>query len=224
MARIHLDYYATLEVTPRASDEDVKRAYRKLALKYHPDRNQGDARAEEKIRSINAAYEVLGDAETRRAYERLRFGGHGRNTDFADEADASADTISPGVILERMEHTMREEGRMEMFRTLMGDIPRVKRELADVRRAAVSALGYDKFHDETVRRHAAAAIAELVTPDMEERRHSLLDVAAQMMASQGVGGGREEGAEWVGRQLASAFHRGRVDGYRDACELLYVRR
>ena len=83
MARYHLDYYATLEVTPQASDEEIKRAYRKLALKYHPDRNQGNKTAEEKIREINAAYEVLGDPETRKSYERLRFGGHGRKSDFA---------------------------------------------------------------------------------------------------------------------------------------------
>ena len=82
MARIHLDYYATLEVTPHASDEEIKVAYRKLAFKYHPDRNQGDKSVEEKIREINAAYEVLGDPEARKSYERIRFGGQGRKSDL----------------------------------------------------------------------------------------------------------------------------------------------
>ena len=222
MSRIHLDYYATLDVTPQASNEEIKRAYRKLALKYHPDRNQNSTRAEEAIREINAAYEVLGDPETRQSYERIRFGGHGRKTDFADEAPD--DTIAPGVILESMERTLWEEGRVEIFRKLLRDIPRVKRELANIRNATVEALGYDKFREEIVKRHAGATIAELVTPHMEERKDRLLDIAAQMMVSQGVGGGRDEGAEWVGRQLDAAFHRGRVDGYCEACELLYVRR
>ncbi len=224
MGRIHLDYYATLEVTPQASEEEIKRAYRKLALKYHPDRNLGNASAEEKIRDINAAYEILGDPETRRSYERLRFGGHGRKTDFADEAyaDPSADTISPGVILERMESTLWEEGRREILRKLMRDLPRVKRELAQIREATVATLGYDKFHEEIVRRYAGAAIAELVTPAMEERKKQLLDIALHMMMSQGADGGRE-GTDWVERQLTEAFHRGRVDGYREACELLYAR-
>ncbi len=222
MGRVHLDYYATLEVTPQASDADIKRAYRTLALKYHPDRNQGNTRAEEKIRDINAAYEVLGRPDTRRAYEQLRFGGQGRKTDFAWETPA--DTVAPGVIFERMEQTLREEGRVEIFRTLMRDLPRVKRELAAIREATVEALGYDKFLESIVRRHAGGTVADLVTPDMDARKHQLLDVAAQMMQAQGVGEGREDGPAWVGRQLAEAFHQGRIDGYCEACALLYARR
>ncbi len=223
--RIHLDYYATLEVTPQASDEDIKRAYRKLALKYHPDRNQGNARAEENIRELNAAYEVLGNPETRRSYERLRFGGHGRNVDIVDEAWAapSADVLAPGVLLERMETKLREEGRLEIYRKLLHDLPRIKQELAGIRPATVAALGYDKWSEAIVKRHAGPAIAELVTPAMEECKTRLLDTAVQMMLSQGVGSGRESGTDWLERQLAEAFHLGRVDGYCEACELFYVR-
>ena len=114
---------------------------------------------------------------------------------------------------------------MEIFRKMMQDLPLVKRELANIRKATVAKLGYDKFHEETVKRHAADAFGEIVTAEMEERRERLLDVALHMMLSQGVDGrGGHEGAEWVKRQLAAAFHRGRVDGYCEACELLYVRR
>ena len=222
MARYHLDYYATLEVTPQASDEEIKRAYRKLALKYHPDRNQGNKNAEEKIREINAAYEVLGDPETRKSYERLRFGGHGRKSDFGEEP---TETVNPGVILDAMEKKLWEEGRLEIFRTLMQNLPRVKQELAGIRKATVDKLGYDKFHEETVKMHAEHAISNIVTPEMDERKERLLDVALHMMLSQGVDGrGGQEGMEWVKRQLAAAFQRGRVDGYCEACELLYVRR
>jgi len=222
MARYHLDYYATLEVTPQASDEEIKRAYRKLALKYHPDRNQGSKKAEEKIREINAAYEVLGDPETRKSYERLRFGGYGRKSDFAEEP---TETINPGVILEAMEKKLWEEGRLEIFRKLMQALSLVKQELVNIRKTTVAKLGYDKFHENTVKMHAQHAIGNIVTPDMEERKERLLDVALQMMLSQGVDGrGGQEGTEWVKRQLAAAFHRGRLDGYCEACELLYVRR
>ncbi len=223
MTRIHLDYYTTLEVTPQASDEEIKRAYRKLALKYHPDRNQGNKTAEDKIREINAAYEVLGDPETRKSYERLRFGAHGRKSDFA--AEQPTETISPGVILEAMEKKLWEEGRLEIFRKLMQALPLVKQELANIRKATVAKLGYDKFHEEIVKVHAKDAIGEIVTPEMEERKERLLDVALNMMLSQGVDGrGGHEGEEWVKRQLSAAFQRGRLDGYCEACELLYVRR
>ncbi len=63
------DYYDILGVGKNASDEDLKKVYRKLALKYHPDRNQGDKKAEAHFKEINEAYSVLSDAEKRKAYD-----------------------------------------------------------------------------------------------------------------------------------------------------------
>ena len=65
------DYYATLGVTKTASDADIKRAYRKLARKFHPDLNPGDKTAEAKFKEINEANEVLGDPESRKKYDEL---------------------------------------------------------------------------------------------------------------------------------------------------------
>ena len=113
MAQIHLDYYTTLGVTPEASDEEIKRSYRKLALKYHPDRNQGNKNAEEKIREVNAAYEVLGDPETRKSYERLRFGGYGRKSDFA--AEEPAETIDPGSFSRPWRKSCGRKGEWKSF-------------------------------------------------------------------------------------------------------------
>jgi molecular chaperone DnaJ len=64
------DYYDTLGVSKNASEEEIKKAYRKLALKYHPDRNPGDKEAEIKMKEINQAYSVLSDKEKRRNYDR----------------------------------------------------------------------------------------------------------------------------------------------------------
>jgi molecular chaperone DnaJ len=65
------DYYERLGVSRDASTEDVKKAYRKLALKYHPDRNEGSKEAEAKFREVTEAYEVLRDSEKRATYDRF---------------------------------------------------------------------------------------------------------------------------------------------------------
>ena len=65
------DYYATLGIDKKATDADIKRAYRKLARKYHPDLNPGDKTAEAKFKDINEANEVLGDPDKRRKYDEL---------------------------------------------------------------------------------------------------------------------------------------------------------
>ncbi|AEV17025.1 Chaperone protein dnaJ 1 [Thermus sp. CCB_US3_UF1] len=64
------DYYAILGVSREATQEEIKRAYRKLALQYHPDRNPGDKAAEERFKEINEAYAVLSDPEKRAQYDR----------------------------------------------------------------------------------------------------------------------------------------------------------
>lgn len=64
------DYYTTLGVNKGASADELKKAYRKLAMKYHPDKNQGDAKAEEKFKEISAAYDILKDDQKRAAYDQ----------------------------------------------------------------------------------------------------------------------------------------------------------
>ncbi len=64
------DYYATLGVQRGANAEELKKAYRKLAMQYHPDRNPGDAAAESKFKELNEAYDVLKDEQKRAAYDR----------------------------------------------------------------------------------------------------------------------------------------------------------
>ena len=64
------EYYDILEVPREASPSDIKKAYRRLALKYHPDQNDGDKEAEEKFKEISEAYTVLGDPEKRAIYDR----------------------------------------------------------------------------------------------------------------------------------------------------------
>jgi molecular chaperone DnaJ len=69
------DYYEVLGVSREASDQELKSAYRKQALKHHPDRNQGDRAAEEKFKEASEAYQVLSDADKRAAYDRYGHAG-----------------------------------------------------------------------------------------------------------------------------------------------------
>lgn len=65
------DYYRFLGVERDASNEEIKKAYRKLAMEYHPDRNKGKPDCDERLKEINEAYHVLGDKEKRRQYDLL---------------------------------------------------------------------------------------------------------------------------------------------------------
>jgi molecular chaperone DnaJ len=64
------DYYKTLGVAKNATQEEIKKAYRKLARQYHPDRNEGNKDAEERFKAVQEAYDVVGDAEKRKQYDR----------------------------------------------------------------------------------------------------------------------------------------------------------
>ena len=77
------DYYDVLGVKKGASDADIKTAYRKLAMKYHPDRNEGDKTAEDTFKEINEAYAVLSDAEKRQQYDM--FGADGFRQRFSQD-------------------------------------------------------------------------------------------------------------------------------------------
>ena len=79
------DYYATLGVDEDASAKEVKKAYRALAQQYHPDRNAGDAAAEERFKEVQEAYDTLGDETKRKAYDRARrdpYGGRFEGNPF----------------------------------------------------------------------------------------------------------------------------------------------
>ena len=69
------DYYETLGIAKNASDEEIKKAYRKLAMKHHPDRNPDSKTSEEKFKEVKEAYEMLSDAEKRDAYDRYGHAG-----------------------------------------------------------------------------------------------------------------------------------------------------
>src|SRR5512146_2761385 len=75
-----VDYYKTLGVSKNASAEDIKKAYRKLARKFHPDVNPNDKEAHKKFKQINEAYEVLSDPEKRKKYDQ-----YGENWKYADQ-------------------------------------------------------------------------------------------------------------------------------------------
>ena len=81
-----IDYYELLEVTKDCDKSTIKKAYRKMAMKYHPDKNPGDTEAEEKFKAVNEAYQVLSDDEKRAIYDRYGkagLEGHGQGGGFS---------------------------------------------------------------------------------------------------------------------------------------------
>lgn len=213
MARI--DFYRVLGVSRDASDDAIKKAYRKLVFQHHPDHNPDSAHAEAKIREINAAYEVIGDSEKRRNYDRLNWGDEAARDEAAD----------PAVILDEMEKKLFDEGRKEVFAVLMKDVKRIKAELAVIRERTVADQGYDTFKEQIVQERASEAMEEFVTAEMEGRKQRLVEVATEMLLSQGVANRGDAGSVRALRgRLEEVFHKGRKKGFATALELFYERR
>jgi molecular chaperone DnaJ len=100
------DYYEVLGVSRGASDQEIKSAYRKLALKYHPDRNEGDKQAEERFKEAAEAYSVLGDPEKKQRYDAYGHAGLGGAggfdpTVFSDFGDILGDFFGLGDMFGR---------------------------------------------------------------------------------------------------------------------------
>src|SRR3954470_2713324 len=97
------DFYQALGVSRKASEEEIKRAYRKLARQYHPDRNPGDEKAEERFKEVQAAYDIVGDPEKRKQYDRgslfgmgggATAGGPGAGAGFGFDVGGFGDILS----------------------------------------------------------------------------------------------------------------------------------
>jgi len=91
---VELDYYEILQISKNADGDEIKKAYRKLAMQYHPDKNPGDKEAEERFKAVNEAYQVLSDSDKRAVYDRYgkdglngHGGGFGGGFDFNDLGD-----------------------------------------------------------------------------------------------------------------------------------------
>jgi len=130
------DYYKILGVDKNASQDEIKRAFRKLARKHHPDVNPGDSRAEERFKEINEAHEVLSDEEKRKKYDRFgsqwkqyeRSGGHPEDFDWSQWAGTRTSpggarsytrTVSPEEF-EEIFGSQEGAGFSDFFETLFG--------------------------------------------------------------------------------------------------------
>jgi len=94
-----MDYYEILGVSRTASADEIKKSYRKLAMKYHPDRNEGNKEAEEKFKSAAEAYEILGDSEKRQIFDQYGIDGL-KNTGYRGPSSAEDIFSSFGDIFE----------------------------------------------------------------------------------------------------------------------------
>ena len=211
---LRMDYYQVLGVSRDASDDDIKKAYRKLVFQYHPDRNPDSKDADAKIRELNAAYEIIGDAEKRQNYDRLSWG---------DEPRAEAVDLS--LILHDIEQKLFDEGRKELFSILMQNVARVRAELGVIRERTIREQGYDSFLEPVVAARASEILDEFVTADMNQRKQRLVEVATDMLVSQGLAKRSDEREiRSLRSRLEERFHKGRIHGVASALELFYERK
>ena len=110
------DPYKALGVDKKASQEDIKKAYRKLARQYHPDRNPNDHAAEERFKEIQAAYDVIGDPDKRKQYDQgggIFAGGQGFDPEQHEAmAQQPVEGAEPGTIVEVYEPGYRLNGNV----------------------------------------------------------------------------------------------------------------
>jgi len=121
------DYYKILGVDRKARIEDIKRAYRKLAMQYHPDRNPGDKKAEERFKEINEAYQVLSDPQKRAHYDRLgnsysRWQRSGAPGDFNWSDWFAQPSGGTRVVYGDLDELFGAGAFSEFFRTIFGGV------------------------------------------------------------------------------------------------------
>ena len=104
------DYYKILGITKSASSNDIKKAYRRLARKYHPDLNQGNKQAEARFKEVNEAQEVLSDPEKRRKYDR-----YGQYWSQMGQGNSTSSTNNPGVNVDFGGFDFGQYGNFEDF-------------------------------------------------------------------------------------------------------------
>ena len=160
------DYYQLLGVGRSADTEEVKKAYRQLALKYHPDRNQGSKEAEERFKEVTEAYEVLRDSEKRALYDRYGEQGLKRGAGGAQPFDFS----------DAIEIFMRDFGGFAGFEDLFG------MRGARGRRSSTR-------KGQTVRIRLSLSLAEVATGATRKVRVAVLD-ACDACAGTGAEGGK----------------------------------
>jgi curved DNA-binding protein len=155
------DYYQILGVSRQAKKSEIKKAYRKLAQKYHPDKNPGDKAAEEQFKRINEAYEVLSDDEKRAKYDQFgaqwqqfqRAGGRPEDFNWQQWASPGGGTYTRTVSPEEFEQMFGGAGGFsDFFETLFGGMGRRSSGRSTryedlFSRQAASSKGRDVEHD-----------------------------------------------------------------------------
>ncbi len=117
------DFYEVLGVSKDANESQIKKAYRKLALKYHPDKNPGNPQAEEMFKAVSEAYETLGDAQKRREYDQIQAGG-GFGNDFESFGGSGFGGNSGGFSNHRhhQRHAFGMNQAHDLFRAMFQDM------------------------------------------------------------------------------------------------------